>query len=250
MNTAPVQFSNNELPHELTKLRTNATGPNPLWPTDPVPCRDDLRYVAERYFKQTGEAAEIGVFRGDFSSKTLSVWTGSLTMIDAWQFRPNENAHDEAEKSDLDLPDKNWKDDATNLGNMDAARTHVKFAGDRAKLMRAFSGEAANKFSDGFFDWIYIDALHTRKAILNDLILWYPKVRRGGLISGDDYGERTDAELVTADRWAKTFGGVASTYNWGVITGVSSFTKTIGVDLHVTWLHDCYEFPAWYFVKP
>ena len=36
-------------------------------------------------------------------------------------------------------------------------------------------------------DWIYIDANH--EDLYNDLTYWYPNVREGGIICGDDYSE-------------------------------------------------------------
>ena len=47
--------------------------------------------------------------------------------------------------------------------------------------------EAARRFPDGYFDWIYLDATHTYGAARADLEAWYPKVRVGGLVSGHDY---------------------------------------------------------------
>ena len=37
---------------------------------------------------------------------------------------------------------------------------------------------------------------------------------------------------------------------WGVISAVRDFARGKGAILHVTWLRDCYEFPAWWLVKP
>ena len=34
----------------------------------------------------------------------------------------------------------------------------------------------AAKFSDGYFDFIYIDAQHSYAEALQDVIAWYPKV--------------------------------------------------------------------------
>ena len=85
-----------------------------------------------------------------------------------------------------------------------------------------------------------------------DLVTWYPKVRPGGLLSGDDYGDERDSRLMTASRWRKKFGGMAMAKEnrWGVITALKRFTEEYRLVLHVTWSTDCYPFPAWYLVKP
>jgi methyltransferase family protein len=58
---------------------------------------------------------------------------------------------------------------------------------ERAQLIRAPSVEAAQRFEDGFLDCIFIDGNHQYAAVLKDLEAWYPKLREGGLILGDDY---------------------------------------------------------------
>ena len=63
----------------------------------------------------------------------------------------------------------------------------------RVKLLREFSKEACSFFKDETFDFIYIDADHTYEAVSEDLNAWFPKVKKGGVISGHDHisGERT-----------------------------------------------------------
>ena len=123
---------------------------------------------------------------------------------------------------------------------------------DRVKQIQELSTNAALHFEDNSIDWIFIDALHTKQGLYSDLTSWWNKVRPGGLISGDDYGDMDDTRLIKASRWAKQFGGVAkdSENKWGVISALQKFTVEKNVILHVTWNHDCYEYPAWYFMKP
>ena len=70
--------------------------------------------------------------------------------------------------------------------------------GSRATLVKALSLEAAKRFPPAHFDWIYVDALHTYDAVLADLRAWWPKLRPGGLLSGDDYGDEKDTFFVSA----------------------------------------------------
>jgi hypothetical protein len=49
------------------------------------------------------------------------------------------------------------------------------------------SVEAAKDFPNFFFDFVYIDADHTYKAVMEDLTAWYPKVKIGGVICGHDF---------------------------------------------------------------
>lgn len=47
---------------------------------------------------------------------------------------------------------------------------------------------AANRFADEYFDYVYIDAQHEYDAVVRDISAWLPKVRKGGVIGGDDCG--------------------------------------------------------------
>jgi hypothetical protein len=57
----------------------------------------------------------------------------------------------------------------------------------RCCLIRATSSEAAKEFADGSLDCIFIDGDHSFKAVMQDLELWWSKLRPGGLMVGDDY---------------------------------------------------------------
>jgi len=208
----------------------------------PMPCRDDFAALAEKLYNKSGNAVavEIGVFQGDFAEKNLKQWSGQYFMVDAWAFRPS------------DPGDKNFADDSQNDENMKKAETRTEFAADRRHLVKALSTDAAAQFEDASIDWIYLDALHTKEAVLQDLAAWYPKLRPGGLLSGDDYGGAKDTEFVPSQRWVKSFGGVAMSpdNNWGVMSALHEFAPNHRLDIHVTWMHDCYGYPAWYARKP
>jgi len=60
---------------------------------------------------------------------------------------------------------------------------------DRTELLIMDSVEASKTFADEYFDFVYIDAQHEYEAVLRDIKAWYPKVKRGGVIAGDDCGE-------------------------------------------------------------
>lgn len=58
--------------------------------------------------------------------------------------------------------------------------------------------EAAALFDNGSLDFVFIDAIHTYEAGIEDLNSWYDKVREGGIISGDDYTPELFPGLVKA----------------------------------------------------
>ena len=58
--------------------------------------------------------------------------------------------------------------------------------GERYQHIRQLSRIAINEIV-GEVDFVYIDADHSYKGVWDDLCIWYPKVKIGGIIGGHDY---------------------------------------------------------------
>lgn len=61
---------------------------------------------------------------------------------------------------------------------------------DKVITYRLQSIEAVENFFDETLDWIFIDANHEYEYIRENLEIWTPKVRKGGIVSGHDYGNK------------------------------------------------------------
>jgi hypothetical protein len=59
--------------------------------------------------------------------------------------------------------------------------------------MRMTSDEAAREIPDGTLDFVYLDARHDYESVKEDIALWYPKVKAGGVLAGHDY---MDQEMI------------------------------------------------------
>jgi hypothetical protein len=72
---------------------------------------------------------------------------------------------------------------------------HVRMApfGNRVSFIEDFSVNAAKHFADNSVDFIYIDGNHAYKFVTQDLEAWYPKLRQGGLMAGDDAHDVDDS---------------------------------------------------------
>jgi len=64
---------------------------------------------------------------------------------------------------------------------------NIQPVSDIIKPIRKSSIEAANDFEDNFFDFIFIDAAHDYESVKQDLLAWYPKLKKGGIFAGHDY---------------------------------------------------------------
>ena len=58
--------------------------------------------------------------------------------------------------------------------------------GGRANLIRDFTTSASNQFEDNSIDFVFIDADHSYDGVKEDIKMWEPKVKKGGLVSGHD----------------------------------------------------------------
>jgi predicted O-methyltransferase YrrM len=92
-----------------------------------------------------------------------------------------------------------------------------KFA-QRSSIIVGSTPEQAEIFKDSYFDFIYIDANHTYKAVYQDIITWWPKLRTGGLFAGDDYTNLTNP----------------GEGKYGVVEAVNRFVKEYNQEIYIT----------------
>jgi predicted O-methyltransferase YrrM len=69
------------------------------------------------------------------------------------------------------------------------------------QIVRSPSVDAAANFADGSVDFILIDGDHTYEGVLADLRAWYPKVKSGGVIAGDDWRWKSVRKAVEEFFW-------------------------------------------------
>lgn len=141
-----------------------------------VPDRHELPELLNRR-GLLGTGVEIGVQEGVYSEQLLSRWRGEqLISVDPWLAAPSEE----------------W----VNTDNVEQPAHEQRYAttvarlapfGDRSVIWRKTSDAASNQVPDRSLDYVYIDARHDYASVLEDVSLWYPKVRPGGLLAGHDY---------------------------------------------------------------
>jgi hypothetical protein len=125
--------------------------------------------------------AEIGSYKGDFAAWILSSGRPrKLHLIDPWKHETDPEYQDawygKADQRQMDGIYQSVQD-----------RFRKEIASGRVTLHRKSSETAHDDFPDAYFDWIYVDGNHRYEFVAKDLRVFYPKVKPGGFICGDDY---------------------------------------------------------------
>ncbi len=199
----------------------------------PILDKSDLVEYAQRLYPG-GRAVEVGAFNGEFAEQNLKIWTGYYLLIDTWGHRDDGTI----DKNDIDQ--KYWDEIE--------AEAKKRCASSRVAFNKGYSQDIAENYPDNYFDWIYIDAGHDYENVKKDLEAWWPNLKKGGLFSGDDYGDNESIGRLSAERWQNRFGGFAEVYKWGVIKALDEFTEKYNLDLRITWFNDITP-PSWYIIK-
>ena len=113
-----------------------------------------------------GIIAELGVDKGDFSDKIISLTQPKkLYLIEIWD------------------------SERYNRDKMVYVKKRFQKEIDTGKviIIKGTSENELLKFENGHFDWIYIDTAHTYEQTVRELDLCRQKVKDGGIIAGHDY---------------------------------------------------------------
>jgi len=164
-----------------------------------ITTRQGLGNLYNHYFK-TGIGVEVGVQNGFNLKQICSQWEGFVYGVDIW---PEDEIYETAKKT---------------------------LEGCNFQLIRANSLIASASFPDDSLDWVYIDAGHSFEEVKADYEAWFPKVRKGGIISGHDY---------------------APAHDKNDCDGVRQFMDSLGLPFYLT--TDDYwngmQYQTWWFVK-
>ncbi len=167
-----------------------------------------------------GQGVEIGVYQGDFSKKILEYTKlAKLYCVDPWREFDYLEYVDMANDNQL-VQDQRYE----------VTRKKLELFTTRSEIIRDISEAARVRFDNESLDFIYIDANHSYEGCLQDLQMWWPKLKVGGLMAGDDY--------------TNTDNGVTK---YGVKLAVDQFFQNH--KLHTTYKSGKVHWPNWYVFK-
>ncbi len=124
---------------------------------------------------------EVGCKEGRTTGFVLANVEGStVTAIDPWCAMPSQAGIEKGETYEA------W----------DFAKIEAEFWGHvgenkaRCTMLKMTSAEAARQIGDAQFDLIFIDAAHDEFSVVEDIALWWPRVRVGGVLAGHDFNHK------------------------------------------------------------
>lgn len=191
---------------------------------EPIPLGYTRHTLMDKIKSHLGEidtAVEIGTWRGDFANLMCSkLQPNKFYAIDPFALYDGYT----------DKPDTNEFGNQHNLDKLAdrvATRISALLADGNSQLIREMSCNAVKEFADNSVDVVYIDADHKYEPVLADIRAWYPKIKDGGILCGDDYIEGSHIE------------------KFGVIQAVKDFAAEMNLEFAVTNGAN----PSWVFCK-
>lgn len=139
--------------------------------------RDALGELIGNALRPRARMLEVGSWLGNGSTRTfvkhLLPQSGVLYCVDTWKGSANSARHQRIVR-DFDVF-------STFLGNIES------YGGSGVvRPIMMTSRDAAEIFPDRFLDLVFIDGDHSYDAVREDILLWRPKVREGGILCGHD----------------------------------------------------------------
>ena len=152
-----------------------------------APKRHQNRLHMLEQMPKGGRCAEIGVWNGGFSGPILEVTQPTeLVLIDPWDLLSGQNEDE--------WTHKHHKDHEVMKGMFDNVSTRYG-AMSNVSIKKGFSADVLEEYPDEYFDWVYIDGNHRYEFVLKDLDVSFRKVRKGGIIAGDDFFWKRDGRM-------------------------------------------------------
>jgi hypothetical protein len=147
--------------------------------------RPSLKYARSVFGREPVLAVELGVCAGENAIDINNALNCErIVLVDLWHEKYNDHVFE-------------WMQSTLN-----------RFMDIKHSVMiRANAIFIYDIFKDNSIDYLYIDDSHSPEHVLNELCLYWPKIKRGGIISGHDYDDtRPDRVKKAVDIFVKENG--------------------------------------------
>ncbi len=164
---------------------------------------------------------EIGVARGEFTNYILNnTRLSKLYLID-----PYLNFTIEEYTDGMNYYDMNYE--------FEFCKKRLEPYNNRIEFIRKVSEDANVEFEDESIDIAYIDGNHAYKYVMQDLELYWPKLKSGGLLFGDDVYEYSEDKDVVKIWDGKSLDTSSSFGKYGVHAAVIDFAKKYNITYYM-----------------
>ena len=110
----------------------------------------------------------------------------TVYAVDNWQGNDLEQFYIDKKNIDPLFFENFYEKFKNNLSRFEGKFTPIKM----------LSWDAANQFQDESIDYVMIDAGHDYESVKKDIAAWWPKIKKGGYMGGDDYAVRNPQDGV------------------------------------------------------
>lgn len=168
--------------------------------------RDGLLDQIKSELSDIAIAVEIGTWRGEYALNMINILKPvAFFAVDPYRIFPGM----------VSAPGSEYNNQ-TDLDNL-ANNVQQKLEEAGGKLIRELSCDASLEFANEGLDVVYVDGDHTYEGVKTDIECWWPKVRPGGILCGDDYVKSTTGKG----------------FDYGVIEAVDEFVQQNNLDLDI-----------------
>lgn len=151
------------------------------WPHSYLPGMDMPPYI-----KRLGESVvgiEVGVAKGETSAWLLEKCPNLTKLNGVDPYLPYEDWCRYIDEEEINL-------------QKTIAKENVSQYGDRFKFLEMTAENAVKKFKKESVDFVFIDGDHSYDCTLSDIELYYPLIKKGGILFGHDINLSTVKQAV------------------------------------------------------
>ena len=128
-------------------------------------------------------------------------------------------------------------------GRLRDAKANTAPWADKVQICRNYTTSCAQHFRHGHFDYVYVDARHDRKGVLEDLEAWWPLLRPDGLLCGHDFVTQQEGPQQSGQDWTKNHDGTVDATGGAVRGAVEDFAQRHRRQIQVTYRET--DWPSW-----